>query len=212
MDTKEKIKVLIIENNRSALGVLESLFKKDERYELISKRVSARDSTEMEKTRAAQKNEIMEQLKPIDYQILILDLLLRDKTETEPESVGEDLSGCENILSLEVANELKVERGFESVMLVFTSSSGACHTHDKFEKMRSTYPELVPQGSFFLFKPEDEEQEVETTACPVYREDNVGECGKKGGKKACSCTRGECFLAVLDKYYTDFWRDKGYAE
>ena len=208
MDTKEKIKVLLIENSKSAIGDMKRAFENNDTYELISKRESARDSNIMEPTRARQKEKLLELLEPINYQILIFDLLLRDKTEIEPELLREDFCGCDKILSLEVARELKQRDEFADIMVLFTSSSLACSTHGCFERMREAFPDLIPKEFYFIFKPEREGHESLLTGCPAYREDNVGECGKPGGIKECKCTRDECFMAVLDKYYMDFRKER----
>lgn len=208
MSTKEKIVVYAVENNLRALETLEEIFKDNESYELHTIKTPGNGSTQTEKPKKEVKELVMKPLTEETYHILILDLLLRDGAKKNQEKiVGENFSGIENVLSLEIARQLKQDFPQKDFLTVFTSSSEICSTHQIFEEIREKHMDMVPKDAVFIFKPE-EKLEHKFRNCPVFSASNAPACKKKK-KDAGGCSQKTCFLALLDKYYEEYLEKQG---
>lgn len=202
MDTKEKIKVFAIENNIVALEVLKEIFENNERYELKCIKVSGNDSQEVERTRDEDKELIMGTLMKESFDILILDLLLRDNVHTAPERIeGDDYKGIETVLSLEVARELKKISGKQNFLPVFISSSRKCNNQNKFQVMKEKHEALIPEDAVFIFKPAT--KNIIYSDCPIFSQSGNPVCNKEH-KDPGGCNQKTCFVELLTKYYEEY--------
>lgn len=204
MGAKEKIKVFAIENSRTALNVLTQIFNNNELYEFKGKKVSGNDSRELEKSRSEQKKYIIDALSKEQFDILILDLLLRDTMDTDREKIeGEEFNGIEMILSLEIARQLKNTPGRQKFLPVFISSSEICGSHSKFQAMKAKHRDYVPDEAVFIFKPVRGFEKSKYINCPVYSSSKNPVC-KKEQREPGGCSKKTCFLELLTKYYEEY--------
>lgn len=207
MCTEEKIKVYAVENDTMASHVFKQIFADSKTYDFEITKVAGNDSANIERSRDEDKKYLMDILTERNFHILILDLLLRDgMTFDQEEIVGSEFSGIENVLSLEIARQLKSLQDKHDFLLVFTSSSTICRTHQQFEDIRDKHGDIVPEDAVFIFKPEEEFEDVFFN-CPINIGANGTACDKeKRGRNGCS--QKECFLKLLDKYYEEFQKRK----
>ena len=207
MGTKEKLIVYAIENNIAALDVLEDVFNNNETYEFHYIKVSGNDSQEVEKSRDEDKEIIMGTLMKETFDILILDLLLRDNMDTEREKIeGDDFKGIETLLSLEVARELKKTSGKQEFLPVFISSSRKCNNQSKFRAMKEKNEVLIPEDAVFIFKPSDNPKK-KYKDCPISSHSEDPVCNKKQ-KDLGGCSPKSCFIELLTKYYEEYIEKK----
>lgn len=199
----KRIHILFVENNISALNQVKKVLEKQKEFEIDVFQSSGKESTQLEITRRDQINTIEEKIGKFDYDILIMDLFLRDNTSMEKEQLLENLSGADKLISVEMAQKFKAQFREKGIFLVFTSSSNSCKTHEDFEMLRKQNPGVIPEESVFIFKPE--EREFYWGNCPIYTRDNVTFCGeaKEDSKGCCSST---CFRRLVKKYYQDYLR------
>lgn len=203
MSTKEKISVCIIENDTVAYHVFENLFKGNKDYDVSIIKVKGNDSSAIEKSREEDKAYVLDKLSEKTFQILILDLLLRDRVTVDREEVyGSEFSGIENVLSLEIALQLEKDSP-KKFLPIFTSSSKICKTHQQFEAIRDKHNDKVPEDAVFIFKPNQEYNKEIFLNCPVDTGTCDPACNKKKRNKR-GCTKKQCFFELLDKYYKDF--------
>lgn len=206
MNTKEKIQVCIIENDTKAQYIFNKLFEDNENYDVSFIKIQGNDSTNVEKTRKEDKDYIIKELTKKTYQILIFDLLLRDKMSFEKEEVfNSDLSGIKNLLSFEIARYLKNKENKERFLLLFTSSSEICKSHQDFEFIRDQYGDIVPEDAGFIFKP-NINFEKRIRDCPVDTGTNEPACNMTERDEN-GCTKKQCFFELLNKYYKEFMEE-----
>lgn len=207
MCTKDKIKVFAIENNKAALNILRKIFSNNELYEFNGKKVCGNDSTKVEKSRNEDKKIIMDILGKESFDILILDLLLRDNMHTDPDIVErEGYKGIEMVLSLEIARQLKEKPEKQGFLPVFISSSEICSSYSTFKDMRDKHKDKVPEDAVFIFKPDSEFDKPLFKDCPVYIPNNYPVCNKKQ-RDTGGCSQKTCFLELLAKYYEEYTKD-----
>ena len=204
MSTKEKISVCIIENDTNAYRVFEKLFKDNEKYDVSIIKMKGNDSSVKERSREEDKAYIISELTQRSFQILILDLLLRDRVTVDKEEVyGSEFSGIENVLSLEIALQLKKDANKNNFLPIFISSSKICRTHQQFETMRAKYAEKVAEDAVFIFNPTPEFDNAIFQNCPINTGTNEPACNKTKSDKS-GCPVKQCFFELLDKYYKEF--------
>lgn len=209
MSTKEKIKIFAIENNIAALEVLKDIFENNEKYELKCIKVSGNDSQQVEKTRDEDKEIIFGILMKEPFDILILDLLLRDNVHVAPEKIeGDDYKGIETVLSLEVARQLKETPGKQEFLPVIISSSRKCNNQNKFRVMKEKHEALIPEDAVFIFKPADKSRNIIYRNCPIFSQSGSPVCNKEQ-KDPEGCSQKTCFVELLTKYYEVYTEKNG---
>lgn len=197
-----------MENDTGAYQTFKKIFEGNETYNLSIIKVNGNDSKKIEKSRDEDRKYLMDVLINESFQILILDLLLRDRmTLDQEEVVGSDFSGIENVLSLEIARQLKGCSNKEKFLLVFTSSSRICKTHQQFESIRDKHDDKVPKDAVFIFKPNKESDSEILKNCPVDTGINTPACNKAKRERG-GCLKKDCFFELLNKYYKDFQEKK----
>lgn len=209
MGTKEKIKVCIVENDIVAYQVFEELFKNNKNFDMSIIKAKGNDSSSIERSREDDKAYIMGELAQKSFQILILDLLLRDRVTIDREEVsGTEFSGIENVLSLEIALQMKKDSNRKDFLPVFISSSKICKTHQQFEAIRDKYSDKVPEDAVFIFKPTQGFDKAFFQNCPIDTGTNEPACDKKNRNKR-GCPVKQCFFQLLKKYYKDYMEKIG---
>lgn len=204
MSTKEKVQVCIVENDENAYHVFEKLFKDSRDYDAFIIKAKGNDSKHIENARKQEKEDILNELRKRPFQILILDLLLRDKVDIDKEKVvGPEFYGIENVLSLEIALELKNDMNKRNFLPIFISSSKICRTHQQFEAIRDIHSDKVPEDAVFIFKPTEGFENGFFQNCPVDTGSNDLACNKDKKDKD-GCPVKHCFFKLLEKYYNEF--------
>lgn len=205
MSTKEKIQVCIVENDAGAYEIFEELFKDNENYDASIIKTIGNDSEYIEQSKDETKAFVIKELSKRSFQILILDFLLRDAVNVNKEKVdGVEYSGIENVLSLEIARQLKDVSNENRFLLLFTSSSEICKTHQEFEEIRDKHGDKIPEDAVFIFKPDGEFDE-EMLNCPVSMGEKKIACNLDKRDRNI-CIKKTCFFQLLDKYYADFMK------
>ena len=204
MYTKDKIKVFAIENNRAILNVFKKIFKNNEIFEFNGIRVSGNDSREVENSKEKDRKIIMDTLMNETFDILILDLLLRDNMRIDPEIVeGEEFNGIETVLSLEIARCLKGMPDKQDFLPVIVSSSDICDNYTSFKEMKEQHSDKVPEDAVFISKPDREFEKPQYDNCPIYSDTDHPVCNKVD-RNAGGCSQKTCFLELLTKYYEEY--------
>ena len=201
MDTKEKIKVYAVENDQTACNVLKEVFSDNETYEIKIIKVAGNTSTDIEKSREEDKTYLLDILSQEHFHILILDLLLRDNMYLDKERVASE-NVLENVLSLEIARQLKENPNKEKFLLVFTSASSICKTHQKFEEIKKENKDKVPEDAVFIFKLDQDYDQQLFEKCPISEGTNAPICNKEK-RDIGGCNQKICFFELLNKYYAD---------
>lgn len=119
------------------------------------------------------------------------------------EVTGTELSGIENVLSLEIALQMKKNPDKKDFLPIFISSSKICKTHQQFEAIRNKYSDKVPEDAVFIFKPTQGFDESFFQNCPIDTGTNMPACNrKKRNQKGCPVK--QCFFELLNKYYKEY--------
>lgn len=204
MSTEEKINVCIVENDTVAYHVFEKLFEDKEEYAMSIIKAKGNDSSALERSREEDKAYILNELAKNSFQILILDLLLRDRVTVDREVIyGTEFSGVESVLSLEIAMQLKEDSKKKDFLPIFISSSKICKTHQQFEAIRNKYSDKIPEDAVFIFKPTQGFDDAIFQNCPVDTGTNVLACNRAKRNKN-GCPVKQCFFELLNKYYQDY--------
>lgn len=201
----KKIRVLVIENNQFALDNMKEVFANQNKFKFESF-VEGSDSREVAIKRDEHIKLIEQRIEQFDYDVLIIDLLLRDTYLIEKEQFDENLSGADKLVSIQVAKKFEKQLSENQVLLVFTSSFHLCKKHYQFEKLRKENPGVVPKKSIFIFKPVQGDEDIYMENCPVKSE---GTFCRKDRESKKGCRKNICFLHVLEKYYIDFCEEVG---
>lgn len=178
-----KIKVLFIDDNQSAFDKLTNAFQDYGYFELVRKNAIFDEGSTKYHDREQQKRVINKLLKNESYDLILFDLSLKSKMETDV-SPG---MAAEELLSVEIYSEMKDWLKEHNKKFVFITS----HTGWFFESKFRSIGESV-EGSYFMRKADDKEELY--YACRHLDEKGNPKCGKDTCT-VCSCY--ECFNELL---------------
>lgn len=178
----DKIKVLFIDDTQSAFDKLINVFQESGYFELVKKNAIFDEGSIKYHDRAQQKRIIIKLLKNESYDLILFDLSLKSKLETDV-SPG---MAAEELLSVEIYSEMKDWLRENNKKFVFVTS----HTGWFFESKFRSIGESV-EGSYFMRKADDEKEYFE---CRYLNEERKPKCGRN---ECTVCSSYECFNELL---------------
>lgn len=178
----DKIKVLFIDDIQSAVDNLIDVFQESGYFELVKKNAIFDEGSIKYQDREQQKRIIIKLLKEESYDLVLLDLTLRRRTETDV-SPG---MAAEEFLSVEIYSEMKDWFKENNKKFVFVTSHAEWFSESRFRSIGESV-----EGSYFMRKANDKQ---EYFACRHLDKKREPKCGRD---KCTVCSSYECFNELL---------------
>lgn len=189
MDTKNKKKVLVIDNNEVDIDIFNNIFKDNDLFEYIGIRVSGiEDASKNNITREEHKDNLIKTINKNDFDILIMDIFFRNSEEYY------DDNDFPNLLSKEVIEDYISKNSNPQKMILFSSSHRKCDNEYKYSKLKDN--DVFFKDYEFIRKPIENVNRIYKNC--IYSSYNEFKCGSTFEGK---CIEKECYLKVLKSLY-----------